>query len=69
MSFNKKMALDIALLVAVQVGLFFAVKRLMTVLDPNYDRKEKAKAKSQTILNKLGVKEIDLDQGYGAIRA
>jgi SpoVK/Ycf46/Vps4 family AAA+-type ATPase len=61
MPVNKKMMLDVAILVAMQVGLFFAVKKLITIMDPNHDKKEKAKLKSQSVLNRLG-KDLELSE-------
>jgi ATPase family AAA domain-containing protein 1 len=61
MAINKKLVLDVAVLVAMQVGLFFAVRKLLTVMDPNHDKKEKAKLKSQTILNRMG-REMELGE-------
>ncbi|CAG8619437.1 13086_t:CDS:10 [Ambispora leptoticha] len=45
-----------------QVALYFAVKFILGSLDPMKDKKKEAKAKSNEVLGKLGIKDMKLNE-------
>ncbi|KAG9286580.1 hypothetical protein G9A89_005348 [Geosiphon pyriformis] len=59
---TKKYVADVVLFAISQVALYFAVKFILGSLDPMKDKKKEAKAKSNEVLGKLGIKDMKLNE-------
>ncbi|CAG8480350.1 12292_t:CDS:10 [Ambispora gerdemannii] len=59
---TKKYVADAVLFAISQVALYFAVKFIIGSLDPMKDKKKEAKAKSNEVLGKLGIKAMKLNE-------
>ena len=60
MSSKRHILLDIALLAATQVAVFYGAKYLLQSLDPGHKKKEKAKVNSKTAMERLGVRHVHI---------
>lgn len=58
----KKYAFDVVVFAISQVALYYAVKYVLSSLDPMRDKKREAKAKSEQVLGKLGRKNMKLNE-------
>ncbi|KAG8743504.1 hypothetical protein FRC10_011895 [Ceratobasidium sp. 414] len=64
----RKIAVDVAMFAVSNIALYYAFKKLiyrqyvMSSLDPNTEKRKAAKAKSARILDRLGVKELELTE-------
>ncbi|CAG8682437.1 12055_t:CDS:2, partial [Funneliformis mosseae] len=58
----KKYVLDVMVFALSQVALYYAVKYVLSSLDPMKDKKKEAKAKSEQVLGKLGMKNTKLNE-------
>ncbi|CAB4399997.1 AAA-domain-containing protein [Rhizophagus irregularis] len=58
----KKYAFDVVVFAISQVALYYAVKYVLSSLDPMKDKKKEAKAKSEQVLGKLGRKNMKLNE-------
>ncbi|CAG8441393.1 1440_t:CDS:10 [Diversispora eburnea] len=59
---TKKYVADVVIFALSQVALYFAVKFILNSLDPLKDKKKEAKAKSEEVLGKLGLKNLKLNE-------
>ncbi|KAI9475536.1 MAG: P-loop containing nucleoside triphosphate hydrolase protein [Benjaminiella poitrasii] len=59
---TKKYAADVAVFALSQVAVYFAFKFVIGSLDPTKTQRKEAKAKSNRILGKLGVKDLKLSE-------
>ncbi|KAI8813451.1 P-loop containing nucleoside triphosphate hydrolase protein [Cladochytrium replicatum] len=59
---QRKLAVDLAVFALSQVALYFAVKLILSSLDPFKQKKAVAKEKSAKIFNRLGLKDLKLNE-------
>ncbi|KAG9103811.1 hypothetical protein FRC06_007788 [Ceratobasidium sp. 370] len=65
----RKIAVDVAMFAVSNIALYYAFKYVMSSLDPNTEKRKAAKAKSARILDRLGVKELELTEHEEIIAA
>ncbi|KAG8707156.1 hypothetical protein FRC09_017639 [Ceratobasidium sp. 395] len=65
----RKIAVDVAMFAVSNIALYYAFKYVMASLDPNSEKRQAAKAKSARILDRLGVKELELTEHEEIIAA
>ncbi|KAJ3369452.1 hypothetical protein HDU91_007242 [Kappamyces sp. JEL0680] len=59
---KRKLAFDVSLLVLSQVALYFGVKYILNSLDPHAKKRQESKAKSGRIMEKMGLKNMELNE-------
>ncbi|KAI9003906.1 AAA-domain-containing protein [Hyaloraphidium curvatum] len=59
---TRKITMDVLLLVASQVALYYGVKWILSNMDPSRKKKESAKQQSGAVFKRLGVKALDLNE-------
>ncbi|KAG9118443.1 hypothetical protein FRC07_007048 [Ceratobasidium sp. 392] len=65
----RKIAVDVAMFAVSNIALYYAFKYVMASLDPSAEKRKAAKAKSARILDRLGVKELELTEHEEIIAA
>ncbi|KAH7337056.1 ATPase [Rhizoctonia solani] len=58
----RKIAVDVAMFAVSNIALYYAFKYVMSSLDPQQEKRKAAKAKSAKVLDRLGVKELELTE-------
>ncbi|KNC96486.1 uncharacterized protein SPPG_08076 [Spizellomyces punctatus DAOM BR117] len=66
---TKKVLVDVSIFALSQVVLYFGVKWVLSSLDPFKKKKEEAKAKSNRVLGKLGIRDLKLTEHEEIIAA